>query len=243
MTRNVSVTTSVMPLTMEEYVAALEDHDTLFYMESGVTSHCSPVHTDFVELAPIKAHDIKGMSSTCISAISRGTINLKCLKGKNLILRDILYIPQAMLHLISIGWPTDENLDSTLSKYKCVIQKSSGKIVASGTRKGRELYIFNGALTVIKHAHIMRATPNLEMWHKRLSHINYASIILMSKDQLASGMPVDLSALPRICEHCVIAKQTKTPVPKMREGEWAKERLAKVSSDIMALIAKCKTRR
>jgi Integrase core domain len=45
-------------------------------------------------------------------------------------------------------------------------------------------------------------------------------------------MPVDLSFLPPICEHCVLGKQTKTPVPKVRGGGRATRKLAKVFSDI-----------
>ena len=54
----------------------------------------------------------------------------------------------------------------------------------------------------------------------------------MAKKKFALGMPVDLSTLPPICEHCVTAKQTKTPVPKTRGGEHAEKRLEKIHSDI-----------
>jgi len=46
-------------------------------------------------------------------------------------------------------------------------------------------------------------------------------------------MPVDLSMLPPICEHCIAAKQTKTPVPKTRGGKQAEKKLEKVHSDII----------
>ena len=45
-------------------------------------------------------------------------------------------------------------------------------------------------------------------------------------------MPVDLSTLPPICEHCVTAKQMKTPVPKTRRGQCAWKKLEIVHSDI-----------
>src|SRR6266481_8534975 len=54
----------------------------------------------------------------------------------------------------------------------------------------------------------------------------------MAKKSFATGMPVDLSMLPPICEHCVAAKQTKTPVPKVRGGTCTRKRLEKVHSDI-----------
>jgi transposase InsO family protein len=54
----------------------------------------------------------------------------------------------------------------------------------------------------------------------------------MAKSGMAKGMPVDLSVSPATCEHCILGKQVKTPVPRMREGERAKAPLAIVYSDL-----------
>ena len=54
----------------------------------------------------------------------------------------------------------------------------------------------------------------------------------MAKKSLTIGMPVDLSTLPPICEHCVTAKQTKMLVPKTRRGRCACRRLKIVHLDI-----------
>ena len=54
----------------------------------------------------------------------------------------------------------------------------------------------------------------------------------MAEKQLAKSMPTSLDFLPQTCEHCVLAKQAKAPVPKMREGGRAKRLLEKVFSDI-----------
>ena len=50
--------------------------------------------------------------------------------------------------------------------------------------------------------------------------------------KLATGLPTSLAYLPQICEHCVLAKQTRTPVPRLWEGGRAKRLLEKVFSDI-----------
>ena len=57
----------------------------------------------------------------------------------------------------------------------------------------------------------------------------------MAKKSLTIGMPIDLSVLPLICEHCVATKQMKTPVPKTRRGQHAHRRLKIVHSDITGL--------
>jgi hypothetical protein len=54
----------------------------------------------------------------------------------------------------------------------------------------------------------------------------------MAKRGMALGMPTDLSTFLKVCGHCVIGKQSKTAVPKTREGERAKGILEEIYSDI-----------
>jgi hypothetical protein len=89
-------------------------------------------------------------------------------------LTEVLYIPQAALHLISISHLANNDLETMFNKTKCVIRNPSGNTVAGGTHKGRELYSFDGTPRIVKHALIARAVLNLLMWHKCLGHINYA---------------------------------------------------------------------
>ena len=64
-------------------------------------------------------------------------------------------------------------------------------------------------------------TPSLEMWHCRLGHVNYATIVDMAQKGLVTGMHINLSTLPPICQHCILGKQTKKAVPKTRQGQRA----------------------
>jgi len=43
----------------------------------------------------------------------------------------------------------------------------------------------------------------------------------MAWDGVAVGMPTNLSTTPPVCQHCILGKQTKRAVPKMRQGERA----------------------
>ena len=54
----------------------------------------------------------------------------------------------------------------------------------------------------------------------------------MAKDGVTIGMPADLSTLPPICQHCILGMQTKRAVPKIRQGEKAKEILDFIYSDL-----------
>lgn len=54
----------------------------------------------------------------------------------------------------------------------------------------------------------------------------------MARSQSVEGMPIDLSAAPPKCDNCILGKQTRTPVPKVREGLRATRRLERVHVDL-----------
>jgi hypothetical protein len=114
--------------------------DLPFCIDSGCTSHSSPVCSDFIKLVPIKHRNVCGMSGVAILAIEKGTIFLRCESGKNLMLKGVLYIPQAALWLISVGRLTDDDLETTFGKTLCAVKTLSGKTIATGKREGTGLY-------------------------------------------------------------------------------------------------------
>ena len=201
-----------------------------YYLDSGATSHCSPNRDDFSDIRSIPPREIRGINGSTISAVAVGTIKLRCGKGRRLHLHDALYIPDARLRLISIGKLGDMGLSATFTAEDCSITRGT-RTLAQGTRAGTGLYQLSDKATV-EHLLHARTAPDLETWHRRLGHVNYSSIIRMAEKNLVTGMPTNLSNLPPLCDHCILGKQTRTPVPKVREGGRAQRRLEKVFSDI-----------
>jgi hypothetical protein len=199
-THEASVTLAdISPIPTTESVNITTPNDP-FYVDSGATSHCSPYQSDFMELRPIPPHEINGINGTSIVGIGRGKIIIKIGNGRKLTLVDVLYVPQASLRLISVGWLADRGVSSPFDKTTCSLMRGS-KTIATGTRTSISLYSLNESHHhIIECANIAHTAPDLEMWHKRLGHVNYASIIKMEDKRLATGMPTNLSTLPTICE-------------------------------------------
>ena len=59
----------------------------------------------------------------------------------------------------------------------------------------------------------------------------------MAKNDVTQGMPIDLSSLPPKCDHCALGKQSRSPVPKVREGAKASRRLDRVYVDLYGPLA------
>jgi hypothetical protein len=205
-TREAPVTLAdISPIPTTEFVNIATPNDP-FYVDLGATSHCSPHCSDFVELRPIPPCKINGINGTSIAGIGRGKIIVKIGKGRKLTLVDVLHVPQASLHLISFGRLADGGVSSLFNKKRCSLMCGS-KTIATRTHTGISLYSLNESHHhIIERTNIARTAPDLETWHKRLGHINYASIIEMADKQLATGMPTNLSTLPAICKSCVLGK-------------------------------------
>jgi hypothetical protein len=65
--------THIYPMMREEKAAATVP-DAPLYVDSGATSHCPPICSNFIELALIEPRSVKGMNGSCISAIGRGKL-------------------------------------------------------------------------------------------------------------------------------------------------------------------------
>jgi len=152
------------PVNHHPCAARTEDHP--YHMDSSATSHCTPHHEDFVEFTPIKPHAIWGVNGTCISAIRIGKIKLHLGKSQWLTLCNMLFTPQAALHLISVGRLADEGLACIFEKGGCTICNPAGKTLAEGAQKECGLYTLKGKQPQAKYSLLAHAAPSLLTWHK-----------------------------------------------------------------------------
>ena len=196
-----------------------------FILDSGATIHISPDTSDFFKLKPIPPRMIKGIGGSSISATRIGRIHLQIAKGLELTLEPVLFVPEASVRLISVFilGSGPQKLISHFDGGGCWLTNASGATIASGkiSAMGKHLYTLNMGSPVVEHSFIATRVPDMETWHRRLGHVNYKSIVDMSDNGMVKGMHINLSSTPPKCESCILRKQTKTPVPKIREGVQA----------------------
>jgi len=161
-------------------------------------------------------------------------MTIRCRKGRKLTLNGVLYVPQASLHLISVGQLADDNILSSFDSDICTLFQGF-KIIANAHQVTKGLYSLTAQDIRMAHVNIARAIPDLETWHKWLGHISYDAVIKMAEKKLTTGMPINMSTLLPLCEPCILGKQDKVTIPKCHEGQRATKLLEKVHSDIMGL--------
>jgi len=75
--------------------------------------------------------------------------------------------------------------------------------------------------------------PTLQSWHRHLGHANYRTVYDLMRSGNATGMPVNLSVVPPKCDACILGKQMRTSVPKVRTGSRVSRKLGIVHVDLM----------
>jgi len=73
-------------------------------------------------------------------------------------------------------------------------------------------------------------TLDVETWHRHLGHCNFGAIVDMARKGAVEGPKFNLSSPPK-CDACIFGKQTRTPVPRVREWEKAIRPLERVFVD------------
>jgi len=217
-----------------------------FILDTGATCHISPEATDFKTLRCIPRHPVKGLAGSAVYAVGVGNIELHIASGHKLKLSNVLYIPDSSVRLISIlalnkSGDYTTHFDST----NCwVTNKSNTVLVRGSISSTKRLYVLSTKTPFVQHKKspdtptaLYARVPDLETWHRRLGHCNTRTIIEMAKNGVSEGMPIDLSSLPPKCDHCTLGKQSRSPVPKTREGSKAEKRLERVFVDLCGPMA------
>src|SRR6266849_2070817 len=211
-----------------------------FILNSGASNHISPERSDFKTLQPIIPHPIQGFNGFSTSAIGISDIDLCIGSGHKLLLRDVLFVPSCSTRLVSVSSLTRDGYSLvTFGPKDCWITDKANKIIVRGHYlMTTGLYVLNcpSARVALSKpppsAMYSNIVPDVETWHRRLGHCSNRTIINMARDKVVKGMPIDLSQSPPKCDHCILGKQTHSPVPKIREGIKASMPLGRVYVDL-----------
>ena len=151
------------------HVLLAKARDMPFLLDSGASIHISPEQSDFKCLHLIMVHPIKGFNRSSTTAIGMGDIDLCTGAGCKLCLRDVLFVPTCMTHLLSVSSLAITGYNFiTFGPANCWISDKFNKIIVRGfLDKSTKLYPLNcdSAHVMRSMALLARCTPNLVTWH------------------------------------------------------------------------------
>nr|GFA95001.1 retrovirus-related Pol polyprotein from transposon TNT 1-94 [Tanacetum cinerariifolium] len=158
----------------------------LFIVDSGCSKHMMgnlKLLIKFVEkfLGTVKFRNDKITPILGYGDLVQGVVTIK----------RVYYVEGVNHNLFSVGQFCDEDLEVTFRKSTCYIRDLKGNDLLTGSR-GTDLYLISLQSTSSPNRICLMAkatSSQVWLWHRRLSHLNFDTINLLSKNDIVVGLP------------------------------------------------------
>nr|GEX48114.1 integrase, catalytic region, zinc finger, CCHC-type, peptidase aspartic, catalytic [Tanacetum cinerariifolium] len=151
----------------------------------------------------------------------------------NVTINRVYYVECLNHNLFSVGQFCDANLKVAFRKSTCFVRDLQGNDLLTGNR-GSNLYTISlqestSSTTLCLMA---KATPTQAwLWHRRLSHLNFDYINLLSKKDIVIVLPKLKYVKDQLCSSCELSKAKRSSF-KLKAAPSLKERLNLLHMDL-----------
>ncbi|GJX16900.1 retrovirus-related pol polyprotein from transposon TNT 1-94 [Tanacetum coccineum] len=172
-------------------------------VDSGCSKHMTgnlKLLTNFVEkfLGTVKFGNDQIAPILGYGDLVQGTITIK----------RVYYVEGLNHNLFSVGQFCDADLEVAFRKSTCYIRDLKGNDLLTGSR-GTDLYSISlqDSTTPNPICLMAKATSSQAwLWHHRLSHLNFDTINLLSKNNIVNGLPKLKFVKDHLCSSCELGK-------------------------------------
>ncbi|UYV69220.1 hypothetical protein LAZ67_6002864, partial [Cordylochernes scorpioides] len=191
-------------------------------IDSGATHHMTPKRDYFTCLKECTSNmsSITIANGSSIEACGIGTVSANIVGHKGdaskMVVQNTLYVPDLRHSVLSVRQMIENGRKVVFNRSGCHIMDMKGKLLIEGKKLGRLYYVQTTPSSPIdQNDHVSLASEckeelTLELWHKRLMHVNAYTIAKMAKNQSVRGLNCS-PAKPEKCEDCLIGKSYRLP--------------------------------
>ncbi|GJR65684.1 retrovirus-related pol polyprotein from transposon TNT 1-94 [Tanacetum coccineum] len=126
-------------------------------------------------------------------------------------IKRVYYVEGLNHNLFFVGQFCDADLEVAFRKSTCYIRDLKGNDLLTGSR-GTDLYsiTLQDSTTPNPICLMAKATSSQAwLWHRRLSHLNFDTINLLSKNNIVNGLPKLKFVKDHLCSSCELGKAKK----------------------------------
>nr|GFA28914.1 hypothetical protein [Tanacetum cinerariifolium] len=123
-------------------------------------------------------------------------------------IKRVYYVKELNHNLFSVGQFCDADLEVAFRKSTCYIRDLKGNDLLTGSR-GTDLYSITLHDTSFPNLICLMAKATSSqawLWHRRLSHLNFDTINLLSKNDIVIGFPKLKFVKYHLCSSCKLGK-------------------------------------
>ncbi|GJW97753.1 retrovirus-related pol polyprotein from transposon TNT 1-94 [Tanacetum coccineum] len=179
----------------------------LFIVDSGCTKHMTgnlKLLCNFVEkfLGTVRFGNDQFAPILGYGDLNQGNITIK----------RVYYVEGLNHNLFSVGQFCDADLEVAFRKSTCFVRDLQGNDLLTGNR-GSDLYTISLQETTSSTpiCFMAKASPTQAwLWHRRLSHLNFDYITLLSKKDIVTGLPKLKYVKDQLCSSCEMSKAKRS---------------------------------
>ncbi|GJZ04713.1 retrovirus-related pol polyprotein from transposon TNT 1-94 [Tanacetum coccineum] len=130
----------------------------------------------------------------------------------NITIKRVYYVEGLNHNLFSVGQFCDADLEVAFRKSTCFVRDLQGNDLLTGNR-GSDLYTISLQETTSSTpiCLLAKASPTQAwLWHRRLSHLNFDYINLLSKKDIVIGLPKLKYVKDQLCSSCEVSKAKRS---------------------------------
>ncbi|GJW17118.1 retrovirus-related pol polyprotein from transposon TNT 1-94 [Tanacetum coccineum] len=179
----------------------------LFIVDSGCTKHMTgnlKLLCNFVEKF---LGTVRFGNDQFALILSYGDLN----QG-NVMIKRVYYVEGLNHNLFSVGQFCDADLEVAFRKSTCFVRDLQGNDLLTGNR-GSDLYTISLQETTSSTpiCFMAKASPTQAwLWHRRLSHLNFDYITLLSKKDIMTCLPKLKYVKDQLCSTCKMIKSKRS---------------------------------
>lgn len=187
-------------------------------IDSGASQHMTSdqrLFTDYVKFD--KPEPVTLGDGHHVNALGKGTIGiiLTGIKGQDSVvsfLTEVLHVPQLTCNLFSVRAATSRGYIIQIGHSLCWLKNSNGKVIGRGRLVGQMYRLECQVKLPASEACVASKTEDkLDLWHKRMGHLNIGQMKTMISKNLTSGIDVTGSKELAFCEPCTESKAHRLP--------------------------------
>ncbi|GJY34965.1 retrovirus-related pol polyprotein from transposon TNT 1-94 [Tanacetum coccineum] len=130
----------------------------------------------------------------------------------NVTIKRVYYVEGLNHNLFSVGQFCDADLEVAFRKSTCFVRDLQGNDLLTGSRRS-DLYTISLQETTSSTpiCFMAKASPTQAwLWHRRLSHLNFDYITLLSKKEVVTGLPKLKYVRDQLCSSCEMSKAKRS---------------------------------
>ncbi|KAJ0532731.1 putative RNA-directed DNA polymerase [Helianthus annuus] len=226
-------TPSMVLLNEDRVFPKAGDNKDVWYVDNGASNHMTGMRESFAELDSSITGQVRFGDGSKVQIEGKGPLVFESRTGEHILIPDVYYIPALTSNILSLGQLTEEGYGVHMRGNTLKLYDEHEKLIMKINRSVNRLYRISLKVTkpICLGAHM---DEEAWLWHTRMGHVNFNVLEYMARKDIVIGMPC-INNPKQMCEGCMVAKQTRKPVPK--ESQWrATKPLELVHADLCGPI-------